>query len=119
MHERIYTIKDEADVVEFTTWKVRAMGDTGGSGRKGAALPRQQGKPAAKSHRAVYLGKGSHPQVPIYDGAGFGAGAKVAGPAIIELPTTTILLQPKQIATDGRARQFPGGDGVGSFMTTA
>ena len=26
MHERIYTIKDEDDTVEFTTWKVRAVG---------------------------------------------------------------------------------------------
>jgi N-methylhydantoinase A len=106
MHERIYTIKDEADVVEFTTWKVRAMGDTGGSKRKGAALPRQTEKPAPKSHRGVYLGKGNHPQVPIYDGAGFGAGAKVAGPAVIELPTTTILLQPKQIATTDEHGNF-------------
>src|SRR5690606_14431820 len=63
MHERIYTIKDEGDVVEFTTWKVRAMGDTGGAERKGAALPKQQGRPAPKSHRPVYLGKGTHPQV--------------------------------------------------------
>jgi N-methylhydantoinase A len=98
MHERIYTIKDESDVVEFTTWKVRAMGDTGGAGRKGAALPRQQGSPAPKSHRAVYLGKGNHPQVPVYEGATFGLGARVAGPAIIELPTTTILILANQAA---------------------
>jgi N-methylhydantoinase A len=99
MHERIYTIKDESDVVEFTTWKVRAMGDTGGASRKGAALPPQQGKPVPKSHRAVYLGKGNHPRLPIYEGAAFGAGAVVEGPAVIELPTTTILLQPRQVAT--------------------
>lgn len=106
MHERIYTIKDEGDVVEFTTWKVRAMGDTGGSERKGSALPRQQGKPAPKSHRAVFFGKGNHPQVPIYEGSDFGAGAVVAGPAVIELPTTTILLQPKQTATTDEHGNF-------------
>jgi N-methylhydantoinase A len=82
------------------------MGDTGGSKRKGAALPRQTAKPTPKSHRAVYLGKSNHPQVPIYDGASFGAGAKVAGPAVIELPTTTILLQPKQIATTDEHGNF-------------
>ncbi len=96
MHERIYTIKDEQDVVEFTTWKVRAMGDTGGAKRKGYSMAPQQGAPEAKSRRAVYLGNGSHPTVPVYDGAGFGAGAVVAGPAIIELPTTTILLLSQQ-----------------------
>src|SRR5690348_12959970 len=36
-HERIYTIKDENDVVEFTTWKLRAIGNTGGAGRRGHA----------------------------------------------------------------------------------
>ena len=106
MHERIYTIKDEGDVVEFTTWKVRAMGDTGGSKRKGADLPRQSSKPAPKSHRAVYLGKGNHPQVPIYEGSDLGAGAVIAGPAVIELPTTTILLQPKQTATTDEHGNF-------------
>ena len=99
MHERIYTIKDEGDVVEFTTWKVRAMGDTGGASRKGAALPRQQGKPTPKSQRSVYLGKGGHPRLPVYEGAQFGAGAEIAGPAIIELPTTTILILSGQTAT--------------------
>ena len=92
MHERIYTIKDEADVVEFTTWKVRAMGDTGGTGRKGNTLAPQQGTPQAKSRRSVYLGKAGLQTVPVYEGANLGAGAKVAGPSIIELPTTTILL---------------------------
>lgn len=106
MHERIYTIKDEGDVVEFTTWKVRAMGDTGGAERKGAALPKQQGRPAPKSHRPVYLGKGNHPQVAIYEGSDFGAGAVVEGPAVIELPTTTILLQPKQVATTDEHGNF-------------
>ncbi len=30
--------------------------------------------------------------MPVYEGANLGAGAKVAGPSMIELPTTTILL---------------------------
>ena len=69
MHERIYTIKDEADVVEFTTWKVRAMGDTGGAGRRGSKLAPQQGTPQPKSRRSVYLGKAGLQTVPIYEGA--------------------------------------------------
>ena len=98
MHERIYTIKDEADVVEFTTWKVRAMGDTGGGGRKGRKLSPQRGAPQAKSRRPVYLGKAGLQTVPIYEGAQLGAGARVEGPSVIELPTTTILLLEKQTA---------------------
>jgi N-methylhydantoinase A len=98
MHERIYTIKDEADVVEFTTWKVRAMGDTGGTGRKGQVLARQQGTPQPKSRRSVYLGKAGLQTVPVYEGSILGAGASIAGPSIIELPTTTILLLQAQAA---------------------
>lgn len=94
-HERIYTIKDEADTVEFTTWKVRAIGDTGGRERRGKTVRAQRGKIAPKSRRKIYLGDGFH-NVPVYDAAGFGAGAKLAGPAVLEMPTTTILLLDKQ-----------------------
>lgn len=101
-HERIYTIKDEADTVEVTTWKVRAIGDNGGGGRGGSALPKHKGKIKPKSTRKIYLGKGVR-DVPIYDADGFGAGAKVSGPAVLELPTTTILLLDKQdVAVDER-----------------
>lgn len=36
---------------------------------------------------------------PIYDGRAMRAGQRVKGPAIIEEPFTTIVLQPQQIAT--------------------
>ncbi len=96
-HERIYTIKDEADVVEITTWKVRAIGDTGGAGRRGAAVKKQRGKPQPKSSRKVHFGKGFR-DVPVYDADIIGAGAALQGPAILEMPTTTILLLEKQDA---------------------
>ena len=96
-HERIYTIKDENDTVEFTTWKVRAIGSTGGANRGGLAIASQKAKPRAKAWRQVYLGKKFH-DVPVYNGEKFGAGTSIAGPAIIEQPTTTILLLERQIA---------------------
>jgi N-methylhydantoinase A len=93
MHERIYTIKDENDVVEFTTWKLRAIGDTGGAARRGQPRPAQAGPIAPKSRRAVYLGKSAgRVDVPVHDGQALGAGARLAGPVLIEEPTTTILL---------------------------
>ena len=98
MHERIYTIKDEADIVEFTTWKVRAIGDTGGRSRRGKALPPQQGQAKPKSRRAVFLGSSGRQEVPVYDGTVLGTGAVIDGPALIEQPTTTLLLLAKQQA---------------------
>lgn len=98
MHERIYTIKDEADIVEFTTWKVRAIGDTGGSNRRGKSLPPQQGPAKPKSRRTVFLGSSGRQEVPVYDGAALGSGAIIDGPALVEQPTTTLLLLAKQQA---------------------
>ena len=98
MHERIYTIKDEADIVEFTTWKVRAIGDTGGRSRRGKSLPPQHGQPKAKSRRAVFLGSNGRQDLQVYDGTALGTGAVVDGPALIEQPTTTLLLLARQQA---------------------
>jgi N-methylhydantoinase A len=106
MHERIYTIKDEADIVEFTTWKVRAIGDTGGAQRTGRGLATQSGKPEPKSQRMVYLGKAGERNLPVYAGDRLLAGARVAGPAIIEQPTTTLLLLDGQLATTNTAGDF-------------
>jgi N-methylhydantoinase A len=99
-HEQIYTIKDENDVVEFTTWKVRAIGDTGGKSRRGEPLPPQVGAVVPKSRRPVFIGSaGGAVEVPAYDGAQLASGATIAGPAIIEEPTTTIVLLAGQDAT--------------------
>lgn len=77
---------------------MRAIGDTGGAARRGAAITRQRGKPKPKSKRKIYLGKG-YCDIPVFEGAALGAGAKLAGPAVIEQPTTTILLLDGQDAT--------------------
>jgi N-methylhydantoinase A len=106
MHERIYTIKDEADIVEFTTWKVRAIGDTGGAQRSGIKLSTHSGKPRAKSQREVYLGNAGDLNLPVYAGDTLLAGASVAGPAIIEQSTTTILLLEGQVATANASGDF-------------
>ena len=58
MHERIYTIKDEDDTVEFTTWKVRAVGQNRArEQRVGTTIARQDGMPVPKAHRL-----GLHPR---------------------------------------------------------
>jgi N-methylhydantoinase A len=97
-HERIYTIKDLGEVVEFTTWKVRAIGDTGGRGRRGRVLAEQSEPPTPGRHRSVYLGK-SGALLPVFDGSALGSGARIVGPAIVEETTTTFLLLEGQTAT--------------------
>ena len=90
-HERIYTIRNDDEVVEFVTWKVRAVGDTGGDRNGARPLPAQQGASLPRGKRSVFLGK-DYQALPVYDGAKLGSGAVIAGPAIIEEATTTLLI---------------------------
>jgi len=97
-HEAIYTIKDVEEVVEFTTWKVRAIGDTGGRLRRDSVLAPQTEAPRPSGERQVYLGS-SYTGLPVYDGSKLGAGAIIEGPAIVEETTTTLLLLAGQVST--------------------
>src|SRR6185369_863271 len=86
-------------VVEFTTWKLRAIGNTGGAGRRGHAAAQGAAAPAPKSRRPVYLGTAlGMTEIPVPDGQATGPGTTIPGPALIEEPTTTFLLLPGQVA---------------------
>ena len=92
MHERIYTIKNENDLVEFTTWKVRAIGPAAAElamaedmATAGTAVPH--------STRQVHLpGRDGSASVPVYRGNDLEPGATIQGPAIVEEATTTVLV---------------------------
>lgn len=100
MHERIYTIKDENDTVEFTTWKVRAVGENTDRARtRGIEILPQKGIVQPKGHRKVYIHDlGGLTRIPVYDGQTIGAGATIEGPAVIEEDTFTSLLLNRQSA---------------------
>jgi N-methylhydantoinase A len=92
MHERIYTIKEEDDEVEFTTWTVRAIGANQTNVQHSetdaitAELP-------MRGSRAVFMGATrAFQDLPVYDGTAPVTGAVVRGPALIDSDTTTILL---------------------------
>jgi N-methylhydantoinase A len=95
MHERIYSIRADKDVVEFITWKVRAIGS-----RPEQNLYRQfrfepqTAKPVPKARRPLYLHeRGAAVEVPVFDGEAVGAGATFVGPCLIETPTFTAVLK--------------------------
>ena len=55
-HERVYTIRIDEDLVEFTTWKVRAIGERWeGDGVSKGAVPAQDGPLPQKSTRQIYI----------------------------------------------------------------
>jgi N-methylhydantoinase A len=65
-----------------------------------AKLPRREGKPAAKSSRAVYFGTGFQ-DTPVYDRASLPTGQRVDGPAIIEeFGSTTVVFPGQMVEAD-------------------
>ena len=106
MHERIHTIREDDSEVEFTTWTVRAIGE----GDAASAVTRtgrgRRGRLPERGTRRVWLGEArAFRALPVYDGNAPSAGAEVAGPALIDSATTTILLLAGQ-----RARTDAGGN---------
>jgi N-methylhydantoinase A len=108
MHERIYTFRSDQDVIEFTTWKVRAIGKRPADASRAleSRLP-AAGAPRIKSRRRVsFRNLAEGVELPVYDGDTLGAGAAIAGPAIIEEASTTILLLPEMEATTDEAGNY-------------
>jgi N-methylhydantoinase A len=101
MHERIYSIRSDNDVVEFTTWKVRAIARRAGSQLwRSHSLKRQTEKPAPKGTRKVYMREnGGRQPLPVYDAHTLGAGAEIAGPCLVDANTFTAFLARKHIGT--------------------
>jgi N-methylhydantoinase A len=101
MHERIYSIRSDNDIVEFTTWKVRAIGSRAGSDLwRSHVLDRHIGKPQPKGSRGVYLRENGGTQpLPVYDAHALNYGAQIAGPCLIDANTFTAFLARDHVGT--------------------
>ena len=106
VHERVFAVVDEGNPVECLNWKgritvhlSRAQGDRVGE-------PEDTGEPPVHSRREAYFGEGGTTEIPIYLGAAFAPGSRVQGPAIVEEPTTTIVVYPGMSARLSGAGNF-------------
>ena len=95
MHERIYSIRTDGDIVEFTAWKLRAIGKRRGHEiSRRNTLPAQAGPIVAKARRAVYDQPArAMVEVPVYELSTLGHGARLSGPCLVETPTFTAFLK--------------------------
>ncbi len=64
----------------------------GGQARRAPLLAKGAGRKGERP--AIFEASGTATSTPVYDGAIIGAGARIAGPAIIEEETTTIVIEP-------------------------
>jgi N-methylhydantoinase A len=92
-HERVYAVRDEGSPVECVNWKGRI------SIRSFDPPPATEAHekdyvPAADAERSCFFGDAVRVPTPIFRGGKLTAGASIAGPAIIEEPTTTIVVYP-------------------------
>ncbi len=93
VHERVFAVRDVESQVECLNWKGRA--------RVRLTHPPEQAVGADVSggnepvaHRAAYFGPLGRIDTPIYHGNELSHGALIIGPAIIEEPTTTLVVNP-------------------------
>lgn len=101
MHERIYTVKNVEDLVEFITWKVRAIGANNifETSLSPDSAVDSGGSPIKRGRRHAYLpDAGGLLELPVYNGADVRPGNLIEGPALIEEETMTIFLPPDAVA---------------------
>ena len=92
-HERIYAVRDEGSPVECVNWKGRISirpFDPPTAPEPTTA----EGTPTAATERQCFFGGDAPVATPIFRGPDLQTGDTVAGPAIIEEPTTTIVVYP-------------------------
>ncbi len=99
-HQQLFTYSEPNSLVEIVNLEVQAVGKmpkpTPPATPKGSRNP-----PAAASRgtrKLVLEASGRSTVTPIYDGSKLKAGNKIKGPAVIEEPTTTILITPGWVA---------------------
>jgi len=98
VHERVFAVRDEGSPVECVNWKARLVVKL--APEVAAATPVDVvAAPPASVTRLCYFGESTPTATPIYRAAELAPGWHVAGPAIIEEPTTTLVVYPGTSAT--------------------
>ena len=93
VHERVFAVTEPGQQVECVTWKARLI----------AELPHPplhpesaagSTRPEPHARRAAFFAETGKIEVPRYRGEALAPGALLEGPAVVEEPTTTIVIYP-------------------------
>ncbi len=90
-HERVFAVRDETGQVECLNWRGRMTVQL--ASHRMAPAARQAAEAKTAKERTSFFGEGAV-SVPIYLGDDLTVGESIAGPAIIEEPTTTLVIYP-------------------------
>jgi N-methylhydantoinase A len=91
-HHRLYSYNLPDQPTEALHWRLTAVGRTGRppSGRRVSSSGQSV---ASKQRRVVF--DGAQMEAPVFDGSGLAPSMTVHGPAIVEEPTTTVVIPPQ------------------------
>lgn len=106
VHERVFAVVDKGSPVECVTWKGRVIASLGGTDPKPSRQPEESTRPAPHRRRQAYFGSGNWTDTPIHLGQSLAAGAEIEGPAVIEEPTTTVVVFPGMTARRSAAGNY-------------
>ena len=93
VHDRVYAVRDEASEVECVNWRGTISIQLADSPKQ-VSGKRGRSKPKRAAARPAYFGSGKERRTPVFRGLDLKPGDFIAGPAIIEEPTTTIVVYP-------------------------
>ncbi len=105
VHERVFAVRDPEQPVEFLNWRGRLTGRVRAATLE-PARPLAEKRVRAARRRMAYFGEGiERVETPIYLGDQLSPGGIIEGPAIIEEPTSTLVIYPgttARISAGGR-----------------
>lgn len=104
-HERVFAVRQEGHPVECLVWKARFAGHTGIAKPQRSVEPDYAPARPAR-HRRAYFVETGEVEVPVFTGEDLAPGALIAGPAVIEEPTTTIVVYPAMTARVGGSNSY-------------
>jgi N-methylhydantoinase A len=97
VHDRVYAVRDEQSEVECVNWRGKISIRLANPVKPANGRARRY-KPKPKLTRQAYFGADDLRRTPVFRGTELATGALVTGPAIIEEPTTTIVVYPRMSA---------------------
>jgi N-methylhydantoinase A len=105
VHERVFAMRDVGSPVECVNWKARLVVKLASEVRPGPTVAATTA-PAPSATRPCYFGGNAPVATPIYKSSDLKPGFKIFGPAIVEEPTTTLVVFPQTSTTVSGAGNY-------------
>ena len=96
LHKRVFGF-EQTDEVEFVNWKARRTAKLGQPPATQRRLQTQGSNVSVLDHRSAYFGSEGYEAVAVFQGHTLDRDCRIVGPAIIQEPTTTLVVYPNYV----------------------